>query len=162
MANLVEEEDFSKPIIRRRAVSVLNAGGMASRADFGNDGTFTFDEPVAHGGTGTGPTPLQGVLAALCACESVTFSRTAAEMGLDYEGIAFDAAFTIDIRGRKGMRSVVPHFQTVKVEARVTTDAPEDNLRAVIEETEARCPVYNLIRDAGVRVETVWIRARAD
>jgi uncharacterized OsmC-like protein len=53
---------------------------------------------------------------------------------------------------------VRPHFQTVKVEARVQTDESEERLRAVIEETEARCPVFNLISDAGVRVEMLWIR----
>jgi hypothetical protein len=28
----------------------------------------------------------------------------------------------------------------------------------VAEETEARCPVFNLIKDAGVDLEVVWIR----
>ena len=79
-------------------------------------------------------------------------------MEFAYDGIQFDAAFTIDIRGRQGMRGVVPHFQSVKVEARVTTNETEARLAEVVEETEARCPVYNLVKDAGVRVEMVWIR----
>ena len=57
-----------------------------------------------------------------------------------------------------GMRGVVPHFQTVKVEVRVRTNEPEARLAAVVEETEARCPVFNLIKDAGVRIDIVWIR----
>jgi uncharacterized OsmC-like protein len=56
------------------------------------------------------------------------------------------------------MRGVVPHFQSVKVEAHVLTREPEARLREVVDETEARCPVYNLIKDAGVRLEVVWIR----
>ena len=31
-------------------------------------------------------------------------------------------------------------------------------LEKVVHETEARCPVYNLIKDAGVKIETVWVR----
>ncbi|MDZ4135680.1 MAG: hypothetical protein U1D06_08810, partial [Paracoccaceae bacterium] len=75
-----------------------------------------------------------------------------------YSGIDFDAAFTIDIRGRLGVQGVVPHFQSIKVEARVTTIESEEALRHVVEVTEARCPVFNLIKDANVRVEMVWIR----
>jgi len=28
----------------------------------------------------------------------------------------------------------------------------------VVEETQNRCPVYNLIKDAGVKIDTVWLR----
>ena len=80
----------------------------ADRRDCGEFGTLTFDEPVPHGGTGRGPSPLQAVLAALCGCEAVTFRRTATEMGLGYDSLDFEAAFTIDIRGRQGDRSVPP------------------------------------------------------
>jgi hypothetical protein len=59
--------------------------------------------------------------------------------------VDFEAAFTIDIRGRQGDRSVRPHFQTVRVRAVVATAEPMSALRAVIEETEARCPVMNLL-----------------
>ena len=80
-------------------------------------------------------------------------------MEFDYKGIEYEAAFTIDIRGRLGVRGVAPHFQTVKVEARVSTEESEERLSEVVEETEARCPVFNLIKDAGVRINMVWIRA---
>ncbi len=80
-------------------------------------------------------------------------------MGFDYGGIEYEAAFTIDIRGRLGVKGVVPHFQTVKVEARVSTEESEERLNKVVEETEARCPVFNLIKDAGVRINMVWICA---
>ena len=157
MATVVDEKDFTKPIIRRKSLSASNDGSLATVVKFGEQGSFTFDEPSAHGGGDQGPTPLTGVLAALCACESVTFSRTAKEMGFDYRGIEYEAAFTIDIRGRLGVKGVVPHFQTVKVEARVSTEESEERLIEVVEETEARCPVFNLIKDAGVRINMVWI-----
>ena len=94
--------DMSKPIIRRKVLRATNHGTMMTDIDFGEYGVFVTDEPVAHGGSGEGPSPLQTVLGALCGCESVTFHRTAAEMGFDYDGIEFEVAFTIDIRGRLG------------------------------------------------------------
>jgi len=162
MTTVVAAHGASAPIIRKKSLSAKNSATLATRVDFNNYGSFVFDEPQTHGGTGLGPSPLQGVLGALCACKSVTFGRTAKELQFDYEGIEFDAAYTIDIRGRQGARDVVPHFQTVKVEATVTTHESEMRLRDVVEETEVRCPVFNLIKDAGVRVQTVWTRKPPD
>jgi uncharacterized OsmC-like protein len=144
--------------VRRKMVSAHNDATMRTVADFGEFGTMTLDEPVRHGGTGRGPSPLQAVLGALCGCEAVTFHRTAAELGLRYESLDFEAAFTIDIRGRQGNRSVRPHFQTVRVRAVVATTEPVPALATVIEETEARCPVMNLLLDAKVDLQLEWVR----
>jgi len=61
-----------------------------------------------------------------------------------------------------GKRDVRAHFQTVKLQATVTTDESEQRLAEVVEETEARCPVFNLITDAGVKTEMVWVRKPTD
>jgi uncharacterized OsmC-like protein len=144
--------------MRRKTVSAHNDAALRTVADFGEFGRVTLDEPVPHGGTGQGPSPLQAVLGALCGCEAVTFHRAAAERGLRFESVDFEAAFTIDIRGRQGDRSVRPHFQTVRVRAVVATTEPMDALAAVIEETEARCPVMNLLLDAKVDLGVEWVR----
>ncbi len=151
-------DELTEPIVRRKTLTAASEGGMMTLIDFGEYGHFATDEPIAHGGTGEGPSPLQAVLGALCGCEAVTFRRTATEMEFDYDGIAFEAEFTIDIRGRMGRRDVRPHFQTIRMQATVTTDEPEERLRAVVEETEARCPVFNLVSDAGVNLEMTWVR----
>jgi len=155
---IVSDAYSTEPLLRRRIVTAFSRGTMRTDIDCGEFGTLTTDEPVPHGGTGMGPSPLQTVVAALCGCEAVTFNRTAAEMEFGYESIAFAAEYTIDIRGRMGNRSVRRHFQTVRLEATVITEESEERLREVVEETEARCPVFNLISDAGVRLEARWIR----
>ena len=156
--SVVSEMDFSKPIVVRKQMSAHSDGNMRLDIDYGEFGHIVTDEPVAHGGTGTGPSPLQAVLGALCGCETVTFNRTATDLGFSYEAIDWEGAFTIDIRGRMGMREIRPHFQTIRVQATVTTNESEERLREVVEETEKRCPVYNLLRDADVNVKSVWIR----
>ncbi|MDH5520596.1 MAG: OsmC family protein [Acidimicrobiia bacterium] len=154
--------DMGKPIMRRKVLTAVNYGTMMTDIDFGEYGVFVTDEPIAHGGSGEGPSPLQAVLGALCGCESVTFHRTATEYGFAYERIDFEAAFTIDIRGRLGQRGVTQHFQTVKLQATVTTSEPIERLTEVVAETEARCPVFNLISDAGVNLEVNWVRIPPD
>jgi uncharacterized OsmC-like protein len=155
---IVDQSDLTEPIVRRKRITVSNDGSMMAVHDYGEYGDFVTDEPIAHGGTGEGPSPLQAVLGALCGCESVTFNRTAAEMDFAYDGISFDAEFTIDIRGRMGVRGVRQHFQSVRVQATVMTDESPERLEAVIEETHARCPVFNLLNDAGVNLEMQWVR----
>lgn len=155
--HVVTSEDMPEPIIRRKTLSVSNDGSMMAIHDYGEYGHAVTDEPIAHGGTGEGPSPLQAVLGALCGCESVTFHRTSNDMGFSYDRIDFEAEFTIDIRGRLGVREVRPHFQTVRMQATVVTDESAERLAEVVEETEARCPVYNLMSDAGVNIETLWV-----
>lgn len=157
-SEVVEATELEQSTVRRKTLTATNDATMRTVVDTLHYGTFVTDEPEAHGGTGDGPSPLQAVLGSLCGCESVTFNRTAKEFDFSYEGIDFEAAFTIDIRGRQGDRSVRPHFQTVKVQATVTTSETEERLREVVEEAEARCPVFNLMRDADVDVRVVWVR----
>ncbi|MQA04178.1 MAG: OsmC family peroxiredoxin [Streptosporangiales bacterium] len=149
--------DTDEGFIRRKALIAHNDATMRTVVDAGEYGTFTMDEPEAHGGTGAGPSPLQTVLGALCGCEAVTFYRTAAEYGFSYTSIDFEGSFTIDIRGRSGDRAVRPHFRTVRVRAIVVTEEPIERLAEVVEETEARCPVFNLVRDADVDVAVQWV-----
>ena len=159
MSKVIDEIDFSKSIIRGKSLSATNPGNMTTTIEFPGLASLTLDEPVKHGGGGQGPSPLQGVLGSLCGCEAVTFSRTAKEKNFNYNGLEFEAEFTIDIRGRMGVRSVVPHFKTVLVQVYVKTNEDEARLLEVVKETEARCPVFNLIKDAGVEIECVWVRS---
>jgi uncharacterized OsmC-like protein len=156
-SELISAEELTKPLVRRKKLSARNDGTMMTVIDTGEFGLMVTDEPVPHGGTGEGPSPLQAVLGALCGCESVTFNRTAAEMDFKYDGIDFEAEFTIDIRGRLGVREVRQHFQTIRVQATLYTTESEERIQAAIEETEARCPVYNLVVDAGVKLEMLWV-----
>lgn len=157
-SRVMETGDLSRPIVRRKTLTAHTDASMMTRIDFGEYGDFATDEPVAHGGGGEGPSPLQTVLGALCGCEAVTFRRTATEMGFDYASISFQAEFTIDIRGRMGEDGVRPHFQTIRVQAVVDTPETAERLAEVVAETERRCPVFNLVTDAGVTTEMTWLR----
>lgn len=159
---VVDERDLSKPIVRRKKLSGVSAKTYQTRIDFGDYGTFLMDESPATGGDGAGPSPLHTVVAALCGCERVTFERTSQDMGFAYDHLEFEAEYTVDIRGRMGVREVRPHFQTVRMQATVVTHEAEELLRDVVAETERRCPVYNLIAGAGVKLETLWVRRAPD
>ena len=48
------------------------------------------------------------------------------------------------------MRGVTQHFKIVRLEIHVKTNETAERLKEIVTETELRCPVYNLIQNAGV------------
>lgn len=147
------------PKMVRNTLSARNDEGVRTVVSTRGGCSLATDEPVGRGGSGSAPTPLETVVGALCGCSAVTFERAAGELGFDYAGIDFDAAFTLDRRGLLGEADVRPHFQSVEVEARVRTTEAPGRLQAVAEVTERRCPVRNLLVDAGVALTINWVTA---
>lgn len=116
---------------------------------------FHTGEPQAVGGDDTAPTPMEYVVAALAGCLAVVAETVANEQQLTLHSIDIDATATMDRRGFAGTADVSPHFQEVAVRARFGLDDPSA-IGTLQEEVERRCPAFNLIKDAGVRVVVDW------
>ncbi|MDV3220285.1 OsmC family protein [Intrasporangium sp.] len=116
---------------------------------------FTIDEPASLGGTDLGANPVDHLLAALGACNVITYQVWAEKLGIRLDGVEIELAGDIDIRGFFGIDpDVRPGFQGI--EARVTLRGPESAERYVeLRETvEAHCPVLDNLT-AGVPVTVV-------
>ncbi len=144
------------PLQVRATLWARNEQGVRTVVTTRDGHTIVTDEPVARGGTGSAPTPLETVVGALCGCTAVTFERAARERGLAYSGIDFAASYRLDRRGLLGLAEQRPYFDVVRVEARVRTTAPAALFREVVEVTEQRCPVRNLLLDAAVDLAISW------
>lgn len=114
------------------------------------------DEPAKRGGADAGPTPLQLVLAGLCACETVTMHRLAAKLHMVVQGFEIDAHGIIDARGRSGDARVPSHFLRVEVRARVRTSEPAERVQRLKELVERHCPVATLLQAAPLEFASVW------
>jgi uncharacterized OsmC-like protein len=152
----VSTEPARKPRIVRTTLHATNETSVRTVVTTRAGKMLVTDEPVSQGGTATAPTPLETVIGALCGCSTTTFSRAARELDLDYESIDFDAGYLLDLRGLLGEAEVVPYFQAVEVTAKVRTNASPELLAKVVEVTEHRCPVRNLLVDAGVALKMTW------
>lgn len=117
------------------------------------------DEGKQMGGQDLGPNPLQSVLAALAACENVTARFVAREMKFDLQDLSFKIKGQFDPRGFMGDPSVRPYFETISIEATVTTNEPLDRIKELQEKVESRCPVYTMIKAAGVELDDEWVKA---
>jgi uncharacterized OsmC-like protein len=112
------------------------------------------DEPQALGGQGTAPTPEQYALAALGACEAITFRYWAERLGVPFDELRVDVRGEIDLRAALGLtEGARPGYRTVGMTVRLagpkTAAEYEELLRAV----DDHAPVLDVFRNA-VRVET--------
>jgi uncharacterized OsmC-like protein len=114
------------------------------------------DEPRERGGEDAGPTPLQLVLAGLCACETVTMRRLAPKLRMQVDGFEIDAHAVIDARGRSGDARIPAHFLRVEVLARVRTPEPPERVQRLKELVERHCPVATLLQSAPLEFRSEW------
>src|SRR5690606_35167123 len=99
------------------------------------------------------------VLAGLTGCTSVMIALIAKEQKFSYEDVNFVNSGNLDLRGLQGVEGVSPHFQSVSFEVEIKTDESEERLAALKAEVEKRCPVMNLLVDAGIPVQSTWKKA---
>ncbi len=114
------------------------------------------DEPPSFGGQDSAPNPMELLLAALNGCLAVMIQVIAREKGIEIRGVRFHAEGDIDLRGAMGDPNVPPYFRTVRERVEVTSPAGEEQIRALQEEVQRRCPVYTLLKAAGVDVHSEW------
>lgn len=156
---MFSEQEMSAPIVRRKSIKAKNFGAIRTVV-IGDSGEFSIDE-ASPNGTGTGPSPLQVVLGALCGCLAITFQRIASVRGFQYSGAELSAEFAIDIRGRLGMQGVLPYFNEVTAVVSVATNESAEALAAAAQETLARSPVFNLLKDTSAKLDVQWQRTAA-
>ncbi|MEK5069373.1 OsmC family protein [Sporosarcina sp. FSL K6-1508] len=119
---------------------------------------FIIDEPKSLGGNDEGPNPVEYVLAGLSGCTSVMISIIAKELNFSYEAVEFKNAGALDVQGLMGVDGVSPHFQSVDFDIVIKTNETDARLQHLKESVEKRCPVMNLLVDAGVPVTSNWIK----
>ena len=83
------------------------------------------DEPPSRGGQDRGQSPLELLLASLCACTNVTAGRMAEKRRLEYSALEMHAEGELDSRGRRGLADVPVHYQALRLHVTITTDEPE-------------------------------------
>ncbi|MGC0252229.1 OsmC family protein [Pseudactinotalea sp. Z1748] len=118
--------------------------------------TLDVDEPPALGGADVGANPIEYILTGLSGCLGVVVQVVAAELGITVSGIESSATGDLDLRGFRGTAEVSPHFQSVDLQVHLTTTATADEVAELRRQVTARCPVLNLITDAGVDVHETW------
>ena len=132
-----------RPNVQTRLINNVNA-----RSDFVQyDKPFSFecDEAASRAGDGEAPSPLRYFLSGLAFCQQVWYAKGAALTGCELEELAIDVRTYMNMRGEHLIDDIPPNPQWIIIEARVTSPSAADAVLAMVDEANARCPVYNLV-----------------
>jgi uncharacterized OsmC-like protein len=101
----------------------------------------------ATGGTGMQACSGDMLLQALVACAGVTLSAVSTSLGLVIQSCTLRAEGDLDFRGTLGVdRNVPVGFQSIRLLISIQSEAPEEQLKKLLELTERYCVVLQTLR----------------
>ncbi len=119
---------------RREVVVVSEGGSYAVRVrSYGH--TWILDEPIADGGTDTGPDPVSAFLGALLSCMAISFTATARRRKVTVERLEGRAQGTLQ-----------GHVKGIAMTLAVWSPDSEENVRALLEPAKRGCYVSGVLK----------------
>lgn len=109
------------------------------------DFEMTIDEPKSLGGTDTGMNPVEALLGALGACQSIVARVYAEKFDVDLQDFRVEVEGDLDLDGFFGRSDVRPGYSEVRYTFHIKTDAPRERVEEFITYLEEKCPVGDTI-----------------
>ncbi len=109
------------------------------------DFTLAVDEPPLIGGSDTGPTPVELVLAALGTCQEIVYATYARVLGIPVEAVEVTAEGRLDLRGFFGVAELPAGFQDVSFTVEITSPAAAEDIARLARVVNAHCPVLDIL-----------------
>lgn len=108
----------------------------------------TIDEPKELGGTDTGMNPVELVLVALGACQSIVARIYADRFNINLEDFWVEVEGELDPDGFMDKADVRPGFSDIRYNFHIKTDAPKEQVEKFVQFIEEKCPVGDTIENA--------------
>ena len=121
--------------------------------------TYGADHPAVLVGQDRGPTPVEFLLHGLASCITAGIGNIAAIRGVTLTSVESTLEGDIDLNGIFGLSDQVRNgYQRIRASFTIAGDAPAEKLRAIVEQSQARSAVYDVLTN-GVPVDiTINIR----
>ena len=132
-----------RPNVQTRLIADVQA--QSDFVQYGKEFSFRCDESADRAGTGEAPSPLRYFLSGLAFCQQVWYAKGAALVGLTIEELEIDVRTYMDMRGEHLIDEIAPNPQWIVIEAAVISHGTDEEVLAMVDEANARCPVYNLV-----------------
>lgn len=124
-------------------VSSQNQGGFQSKI-CAREHTLTADQPFGFRGTNRGFKPSELLLAALAACQEVTWRLYAESMGIEINSISIELHGTQDLRGFMGLDETIPAgFIKIDGDVKIESPASPESLKELQRIVDAHCPILD-------------------
>jgi uncharacterized OsmC-like protein len=128
---------------RSYITSFHGAGGEQAHV---REFTFDADHPAVLVGRDHGPTPVEYLLVALASCLTAGIGNIAAVRGVTLHEVECQVDGDMDLRGILGLSDSVRNgYQQIRVSFKIKGDAPEEKLRAIVEQSRARSAVFDVL-----------------
>ena len=112
----------------------------------------------AFGGQGAAPSPSSLLRAAFASCMAMSYRLRAERAGIDLASVVVTVETDSAVEGMLFAGEVPPGFTGVRLHVEVVSDAPEDAVRAVLDEGDRLSPVLDTISRAHEVERTTLIR----
>ena len=110
------------------------------------DHKLVIDEPVGIGGTDAGASPVEVLLAALGACQEITYKAYATALGIDLQRVSVTLEGDIDLAAFFGVRDDArAGFQAIRGEIELDSNASPAQLEQLKAVVDAHCPVLDML-----------------
>jgi uncharacterized OsmC-like protein len=128
---------------RSRMETFTGAGGDHQHVrEFEFDG----DHPAPLCGADQGPTPVEFLLHALLSCLTAGIGNIAAARGVDLDAVESSIEGDINLVGLLGIDTSVRNgYSALRVNFKISGDAPAEKLRQIVEQSKARSAVFDVI-----------------
>lgn len=131
------------PVETFRATAHLQKGMVVKARS--RDFELTIDEPKSLGGTDTGMNPVEVVLSALGACQSIVARAYAGKFNVQLDDFWVEVEGELDTDGFLNKSDVRRGYSDIRYTFHIKTDAPQEQVEAFIEFLERTCPVGDTI-----------------
>jgi putative redox protein len=129
------------------AASTRQNAGLRSEAAI-RDFRLTLDQPPALGGDDAGPTPVEVVLAALGACQEMTYRLYAETLGIPLNHVSVKVEGRLDLRGFLAVEDGVrPGFRDIRAMVEIDSPASADDIERLKATVDRHCPVLDILRN---------------
>ncbi|TQK62720.1 putative OsmC-like protein [Brevibacillus sp. AG162] len=118
--------------------------GMVVKASSRNF-EITIDEPKSLGGTDTGMNPVELVLSALGACQSIVARVYARKFNVQLDDFWVEVEGDLDTDGFMNKSDVRRGYSEIRYTFHIKTDAPREQVESFMEFLEQTCPVGDTI-----------------
>ncbi|MEA4832871.1 MAG: OsmC family protein [Oscillospiraceae bacterium] len=115
------------------------------------------DEPKELGGTDTGMNPVEGLLCALGACQTIVASAFAAKHKIKFKEFYVELEGDLDPDGFLGRADVRKGFQEIRYTMHFVTDQPKEKIEEYVKFIEGSCPVGDCLIN-GVKLVLAGIK----
>jgi uncharacterized OsmC-like protein len=118
---------------------------------------IAIDHSPEDGATASAPHPAQMMRASVVACLAMGYRQWGARLDVAIDEIEVDVCCESDVRGQYGVADVPVGWQRMVVDVRITSGAPEADVRRMVETADRLSPILANLSPAIERVHRLRV-----